>query len=194
MEPRAGMAAENIRWRLLGVVATLSSLVLGGCDIDLENLEDEARAGTVDDSTPFVINEVAAAGQPRDWFELYNPGVGDIDLSRFYFTDDIAGRPRRGRFPTGARLPAGGYYVQTLGRGFPGFKLGSGEQLAIYSPEGERIDWVDWAEGDSPRGHSYGRIPNGTGDFVTLWVPTAGTDNRPREPLTTISQTPTRRR
>ena len=37
-----------------------------------------------------VINEVAAAGEPSDWFELYNSSDKVIDLSGVTYTDDPA--------------------------------------------------------------------------------------------------------
>lgn len=143
-------------------------------------------AGTPDASTPdagstsfegLVINEVAAAGTPADWFELYNGTGQAIELSNFTFTDD-ATDPTQGHFPAGSTLPAQGYFLQEVSDEATGFKLGSDEALYLFGPAREAVDEVDWREGESPVGTSYGRLPNGSGPFQTLLTPTPGAANR----------------
>ncbi|MBN1944613.1 MAG: lamin tail domain-containing protein [Bradymonadales bacterium] len=124
-----------------------------------------------------VINELAAAGEPNDWFEVHNGTDQSIDLSDYSFSDDLVDRPRRSLFPAGTVVEAGGYAVITLTDAFPGFALGSDEELGIYDPQGNILDSVDWDEGQSPRGASYGRIPDRTGGFRTLYTPTPGGAN-----------------
>ncbi len=124
-----------------------------------------------------VINEVAAAGEPSDWIELYNGTDATIDLSVVRLSDDRAaeGVP----FPSGTSIPAGGYYFVYLeSTAFPGFQLGGDEEFAIFAPDGTSIDLADWNEGQSPETASFGRIPNGTGDFKTLTIPTPGYANQ----------------
>lgn len=124
-----------------------------------------------------VINEVAAKGDPEDWFELFNASDEPIDLGGVFFTDDIAGEPQKGVFADGTSINPGAYLVKEMTDADPGFKLGGDEELAIIAPDGAIIDQVDWAEGDSPDGASFGRLPNGTGDFETL-MPTRGSENQ----------------
>ena len=130
-------------------------------------------AGTI------VLNEVAAAGDPDDWFELVNTGDAPVDLAGWTFTDDIVGEPGRSPFPDGAVVPAGGYYLVQFDDVFPGFGLGGDEELGIYDADGELVDGVDWEEGASPAGASLGRIPDATGAFETLFTPTPGAMNVP---------------
>lgn len=129
--------------------------------------------------TALAINEVAAAGTPDDWFELYNAGSTTVTLSDYTFTDDIAGQPQRAHFPAGIDLQPGEYYVQYLNSTFPGFALASDEELGVYNATLTLLDAVDWADGESPSGGSYGRIPDTTGSFQTLTTPTPGTANVP---------------
>jgi hypothetical protein len=123
-----------------------------------------------------VINEVAAAGEFEDWFELTNISNREIDLTGCTFTDDIE-RPARAMFPAGTKLSPGQFISFEVSDQSVGFKLGSEELVAIYSPDGELIDQVAWADGESPRGRLYGRYPDGTGPLATLETPTRDQPN-----------------
>ena len=94
-------------------------------------------------SGTIVLNEVAAAGDPDDWFELVNTGDAPVDLAGWTFTDDIVGEPGRSPFPDGAVVPAGGYYLVQFDDVFPGFGLGGDEELGIYDADGELVDGAD---------------------------------------------------
>ncbi len=122
-----------------------------------------------------VINELAAAGEPTDWFELYNGGTAPIRLAGVGFSDDPA-VPFKGTFGD-VMLAPGGYFLQEVSDEAVGFKLGGDELLLVTSPDGRTLDNVDWNEGDSPAGQSYGRYPDGTGGFKTLLNPTPGAMN-----------------
>ncbi|MEL6179433.1 MAG: lamin tail domain-containing protein, partial [Myxococcota bacterium] len=124
-----------------------------------------------------IINELAAAGEPSDWVELYNSTDAEIDLSALFLTDDIAGEPTKGAIPTGTTIAAGAYLQIFIGDDTVGFGIGGDEELALVDPDGNIIDQADWDEGDSPDGGSYGRIPDRTGDFRTLSTPTPGAPN-----------------
>lgn len=123
-----------------------------------------------------VINEVAAAGEPSDWFELYNSSDKVIDLSGVTYTDDPA-LPVQATFAQGTTLAAGAYLQVFVDDMSAGFRLGSDEQFALYSPGGDELASVDWDEGASPASKSFGRFPNGSGDFKTLNTPTPGAAN-----------------
>jgi hypothetical protein len=125
-----------------------------------------------------VINEVAAAGEPNDWFELYNGAANSISLDGVTFSDDPT-KPAQGKLPAGTTLMPGAYLAVDVTDAVVGFKLGSDEQLGLYAPGGQRIDLADWADGQSPSGKSFGRIPNGDGPFTTLDTPTRGAANVP---------------
>lgn len=135
-----------------------------------------SNAGNSDvDYSGLVINEIVASGDP-DWFELYNSGGDDVDLTGVTFTDDLAD-PAQGAFEAGATVPAGGYMSFDVADEGVGFKLSGDEELGVFAPDGTEIDSVDWDEGDSPDGKSFGRFPNGSGEFKILAMPTRDAEN-----------------
>lgn len=140
----------------------------------------EADAG-VRSFAGLVVNEVAAAGSPDDWFELYNGSSEAIDLEGVHFSDD-PDRPLRATFGAGTVIEAGGYLVQVVSEAEVGFGLGSDELVVIFDPDGVELDRADWPEEGSPETRSWGRIPDGTGDFTTLDTPTPGAANVANEP------------
>lgn len=121
-----------------------------------------------------VINEVAAKGDPNDWFEVENTGSSWVDLTGFGYSDDLS-VPLKAKFPAGVMLAPGEFYAQSLASA--GFGFGSAEEAGIFEPDGRLIDSVKWNKGDSPSGGSYGRIPDATGPFMTLTTPTPGAAN-----------------
>ncbi|MCB9653408.1 MAG: lamin tail domain-containing protein [Deltaproteobacteria bacterium] len=149
---------------------------VGASDIDAPDAGVANDAGTHTHFARFILNEIAAEGEPKDWFEVYNPSDEPIDLSRYTYTDDFAD-PGKALFPPSARIEPHGYYVQYLDDASPGFKLGVDEEVTIFDPALNLVDMVDWKDGDSPIGTSFGRMPNGTGPFTTLATPTPGAMN-----------------
>ena len=127
-----------------------------------------------------VINEVAARGDPLDWFELHNTSGEPIALDGFVFADDFADAGKRVAFLAGTTIEAGGYFqVELDSDGWPGFALGSDEELGIWLADGTGVARVDWEEGDSPEGQSYARVPDAIGAFRTTDNPTPGAPNQP---------------
>ncbi len=125
-----------------------------------------------------LINEVAARGAPLDWFELYNASDHPIDLSDFVFADDLTDLARRIPFPADMILEPGAYVQVELDKaGWPGFALGSDEELGIWTVDGILVAHVDWAEGQAGEGMSFARVPDITGPFQTVSHPTPGAPN-----------------
>ena len=125
-----------------------------------------------------AINEVAAKGDPLDWFELYNYSDSPIALGDFVFSDDLDNAAKRVPFPPDMEIAAGGYSVIELDKdAWSGFALGSDEELGVWTADGAPVDSVDWEEGDSDAGASYARVPDGTGAFTTVSEPTPGAGN-----------------
>jgi hypothetical protein len=136
-----------------------------------------------------VINEVMAAndscvqdpqGDYDDWVELYNPGDRTVDLSGMHLTDD-ATHLDKWTFPEGTTLDAGAYLVVWAdedGGDDPGlhasFKLSaSGEQVYLVDTEAQGnavLDSVVFGQQEADR--AYGRIPDGTGSFTGIALPT----------------------
>ncbi len=127
-----------------------------------------------------VINEVAAKGDPLDWFELHNTSPDPVALDGFEVADSLTDAAERVAFPAGTTIQPGAYVqFQTDKDGWPGFALGGDEELGIWLLDGTPVDSVDWDEGQSPEGQSYARVPDATGDFQTVDNPTPGAANQP---------------
>jgi len=167
--------------RLLLVIA-MAAL---GCsdtvsDIGFDLPPDAATPEAEVDAPPIepvglIINEVAAAGEPEDWFELYNGSTQAIELAGYAFSDDAL-EPLKATFAAGARIEAGGYFVQYLGDDV-GFGLGAEEQLVVTHPDGLVVDQIAWLAGESPDQGSFARLPDVTGAFATVTAPSPGAAN-----------------
>ena len=141
-----------------------------------------------------VINELMASnvttlkdddGDYSDWIEIYNTSSQTIDLSNYALSDDPSS-PVKFRFPQGATIEPGGYYVVfASGKDREGtdgswpharFKLrAEGETVLLSDIQGRLLDKVtyDLLEADT----SWGRSPDGTGGFTTYTQPTPGLSN-----------------
>ncbi len=127
-----------------------------------------------------VINEVAARGDPLDWFELHNSSSEAVALDSFVVADNLADAGKRVAFPAGTTIEPGAYMQFSTDKdGWPGFALGGDEELGIWLADGTPVDRVDWEEGDSPGDQSFARMPDATGDFRTVATPTPGAPNQP---------------
>ncbi len=139
-----------------------------------------ADPGTAPVDGGLVINEVAAKGDPLDWFELHNPSPDPIALDGFEVADSLTDAGKRVAFPAGTTIGPGAYMQFRLDKdAWPGFALGGDEELGIWRLDGTHVDSVDWKEGQSAEGQSYARVPDVTGDFQTVDSPTPGAANQP---------------
>ncbi len=149
----------------------------------LFSFEGESSAEASDDEaatdTRLVINEVAAQGDPLDWFELYNASDGPIDLANFVMADDLTDESKRTPFLADMVIEAGAFLQIELDKdGWPGFALGRDEELGIWTVDGALVASVDWEEGQADEGTSWARLPDVTGDFQTVDTPTPGAPNQ----------------
>ncbi len=134
-----------------------------------------ARAGAV------VINEVAAKGDPADWFELFNIDRVPVDVSGWTFDEDVTvDAPGLGVIADGTILAPGAFLRVEVSDEASGFKLGADEALILFNADGQVVDAVDWSDGDSPAGGSLARIPDGVGQFHTAQVATPAAQNTAR--------------
>jgi len=168
---------------------TSFALILAGCSNAASPAVD-AFAGIVDapPETPatadapaasriLVINEVAA-GETPDWFEVVNATTAPVELSQFVFVD-TAGDFVKARPFAAMTLAPGARFVQDVDDVTAGFKLASDEELWVYRASDHALsDGVDWAEGASPAGSSYARIPDTFGAFQTTTTPTKNLPNQ----------------
>ncbi|MCY3657420.1 MAG: CotH kinase family protein [Caldilineaceae bacterium] len=129
-------------------------------------------------SSGLVINEVAAKGDPLDWLELHNASDDPIDLSGYLLADDLEDPDKRVAFPPDLVLAPGAYLQVRLEKdGWPGFALGSDEEVGIWTADGNLVDQVDWEDGQSGEDASFARVPDARGEFRTVANPTPGEPN-----------------
>lgn len=140
---------------------------------------DDTDTPPVDDTALVVINEIAAKGQPEDWIELFNASSDAIDIGGWSLIDDDHSHTFY-FFEEGTYLDAGAYLLLFQDpTGVDGFEFGLGQadEVSLFNSHGELVDHTAWQSGDSPDAASWGRFPNGTGDFKTLANPTPGAEN-----------------
>ncbi len=114
-----------------------------------------------------------------DWIELYNYGTRPIYLGDKYLTDNPENKDK---WSMPNYTIEGGEYLlfwadddRNQGTFHTNFKLSkSGEYIGIYDNDETLIDQIEYNAQESDI--SYGRIPNGTGNFITM-VPTPGAPN-----------------
>lgn len=136
-----------------------------------------------------VINEFMASndatvadqdGEYDDWIELYNNSASTIDLEGYYLSDD-PNDITQWTFPEGTAIEANGYLIIWADKDdeqtglHANFKLSaSAESVVLADASGTVIDEVSYV--DQETDISYGRYPNGTGDFQTM-TPTFNAEN-----------------
>jgi hypothetical protein len=142
-----------------------------------------------------VINEVNATNknvvkdpynENDDWIELYNPSEYPVDLEGYHLTDDISNLTKY-VFPSGTKetiIPPKGFLLvwadhqEWQGALHTPFKLrASGERIELSAPDGLTIiDSLSFANDGSDI--SYGRLPNGSPNFVRFNQPTPDASNK----------------
>ena len=138
----------------------------------------------------FMASNDATVADPQgdfeDWIEVYNAGDDAVDLAGYYLSDDpddvLAFRLPAGD-PLATTVPARGYLLlwadkdEDDGAAHLGFKLsGDGETITLTAPDGLTV--VDqYAYGPQVADVSFGRSPDGTGDWGAFATPTPGAAN-----------------
>lgn len=118
-----------------------------------------------------VINEVeSSGGTPGDWVELYNAGTAPANLSGWIFRDNDDTHTYV--IPVGTVVQPGAYFV--LEEAAFGFGLGGNEQARLFDPNGTLREIYAWT---SHAPVTYGRCPNGVGEFTANPVSTKGSEN-----------------
>ncbi len=176
----------EVRWILtLFLAFSLAAFVCGCAGA---SGDDDDSAGP---STALRLNELLAsndavvadeAGEFDDWLELYNSGTEAVDLGGW----SLSGGPRSDEqpwvVPAGVTVPGFGFVVlwadDDTGQGelHTDFKLSkAGEAVVLYQPSGEQADRVEFPEQETDR--SWGRLPDGTGDWQQLSDPSPAQAN-----------------
>jgi hypothetical protein len=139
-----------------------------------------------------ALNEIMASnastmadenGDFEDWIEIFNPETYTINLAGYGLSDDYE-NPFRWVFPD-VNIPAGGFllvWASGKDRNNPQSELhtnfsisSAGEEVLLTHPSGERIDEI--APVPIPTHISYGRQPDGTGNWLFFAEPTPGFPN-----------------
>ncbi len=149
------------------------------------------------EGSPVVINELMAdndnvvmdpQGDNDDWVELFNRTDSPVDLTGMYLSDK-EDNPTKWQFPDGTVIAANGYLIvwcdedhddETATEGLhANFKLSkSGETVLLVDSDANGNTVLDTVVfGEQETDVSYGRIPNGTGDFQVV-AATPGAENR----------------
>lgn len=163
------------------VVITLFLIVLSGFSQNLKINELVARNSTG------VVDE---AGEDDDWIEIYNPGSTAFNLAGLYISDTNATASFYripGSDASKTTVPAGGYLIlwadasPAQGPNHLNFKLSSnGEEVYLGQLNGGSITIIDQVQYPKlEKDVSYGRLPDGTGNFTLLSDPSPGSANLP---------------
>ena len=136
-----------------------------------------------------VINEFMASNDATisdqdeefdDWIEFYNNSSSAIDMSGYLLSDDGT-ELDKWAFPDGTSIEAGGYLIVWADSDedqeglHADFKLSAaGESVLLSLPDGTIIDEISYV--DQETDVSYGRFPNGVGDFQSM-LPTFNAEN-----------------
>ena len=125
-------------------------------------------------SNEVTINEVVVKSTDEaderlpDWIELYNPG-DTTNISGWIIKDSNDGNVYQ--IADNTFIEPGGYlvfeYDESGVNGFD-FGLGSADSVRLYNRLEELLSETSWEENQVPDGTSWGRIPDGTGDFKVL--------------------------
>jgi hypothetical protein len=139
-----------------------------------------------------VINEFMAKndhtisderGKYRDWLELYNAGNEIVHLSNMYLSNDLT-NPSMWQFPDTTISPNGFILVWADGNEDPGplhtnFKLNKGGgQIGLFYRSDTAVLPIDQFIFDPQMTDvSYGRLPDGNGDWRSFTKATPGSSN-----------------
>ncbi|WP_432832128.1 lamin tail domain-containing protein [Dactylosporangium sp. CA-092794] len=128
------------------------------------------RGAVNDCSSPVRINEVESnGGTPGDWVELVNTGAAPVDLSGWVVKDNDDTHVFT--ITAGTTLAAGGHLALDVD---PVFGLGAADSARLFRPDGSLVDAYSWT---AHAATTYGRCPDGTGQFATTTVDTKGAAN-----------------
>ena len=147
---------------------TLTKTLAGVLGVAALSLVGTPIAFAAADTPTLVINEIETDGSP-DWVELMNNGDTPIDITGV----TLSGRQNAVTHKVLAAtvLEPGAFYVVNDAS----FKLKKSDKLTLLTADGSTLlDSYEW--GDQHLS-SWGRVPNGTGNFVQLSSKTPGAAN-----------------
>ena len=129
-----------------------------------------------------VAGQTDANGEFDDWIELHNNTAQDISLKGYTLSDNST-EPYKWAFPDNTTIPAKGYLIVWADNNLSqqglhaNFKLSAtGEEVILYGSDKQAINKVIIPS--LPNDIAWGRLPNGSGEFVYL-PPTFAAQNQP---------------
>jgi len=140
----------------------------GVCGTEFSTTTSSTKGAANDCTAPIRINEVESNGDTTDWIELKNNGSAAVDLAGYVLKDNSDKDAYT--FPTGSTIAGGGYLVVE-----PVFGLGGGDSARLFAIDGTTV--VDTYTWTTHAATTYGRCPDGTGDFTTTSSSTKGAVN-----------------
>lgn len=122
-----------------------------------------------------VINEVeSSGGVPGDWVELTNTGTVAVDLTGWIVKDNDDTHALA--IEAGTTIEPGGFAVVYTDVPADGFGLGNPDEPRLFLPDGTTL--VDsYSYTAHAPSTTYGRCPDGTGEFVLTFGATPGAAN-----------------
>ncbi len=126
-------------------------------------------------------------GDHPDWIEIYNAGTEPVMLGGYYMSDVLDNAAAMyqisSTYPDSVTVEAGGFIVFYANKGEASsvrnlnFKLsGSGESIGLWNPLQEVVDELTYTAQTSDV--SYGRYPDGSNDWASMWNFTPGAANK----------------
>ena len=138
----------------------------------------------INEVAPYASDYVDGSGKKEDWIELYNTTNETIQLGGLYLSDK-ASSPDKWQIPAGINIGPN-QYVTFFADGDPeegalhadfSFKAG-GEDAVLAQETANGIEILDQVSFEDIAHYStFGRIPNGTGNFVKIGTPTPNASN-----------------
>tara|TARA_R110002124_G_scaffold287056_1_gene470092 strand:- start:424 stop:3453 length:3030 start_codon:yes stop_codon:yes gene_type:complete len=127
-----------------------------------------ANACEISAAAAVRINAVESSGDTSDWIELTNISDFTVDVSGLMVKDDDD--TRTDAIANGTTIEPGAFYAFE-----PTFGLGGADSARVFDTDGATvIDSYSWSAHAST---SYGRCPDGIGEFATTVTTTKGASN-----------------
>ncbi|MEE6297320.1 lamin tail domain-containing protein [Georgenia wangjunii] len=122
-----------------------------------------------------AINEVESNGDTTDWVEVVNTGTDAVDVSGWTVMDDdpVGHGADVTPLPAGTVLEPGEFFVFAGDRDF-GFGLGKADRVTLREASGTTVAEYVWEDHAAT---TFGRCPDGVGEFVLQGASTKGAPN-----------------
>lgn len=190
LENASGNQVDNATFPAFETTQSFGRVPDGGTNWLILNTITRGAANSSEQPLPLLfINEIFSQGttEAPDWVEIYNASAFDADLSgwKIYDSGGQSGTKPKKEFPTGASIPAKGFYVLVVDDGTEsGFGLSSnGEQIWLENPQGTVARDVTFPALASTQ--SYGCYPDGSDQLQVFEVVTKGAANSNEVPIVT---------